>query len=404
MKKILIALLVVFSYFTLSAPTTEAADPPLPNQPNSDFFDCCVSSNKAQAEFMQTGVWRWRYEVNTSCSGTILPALIDALETISKKHGVLVLHDPVNGHIVKLNCGAEFAMWCGTSSGVAACLGHKYPTNVTLDVNHVVATYVYETQVSILLHELLHAMFTWNEQYLLGSGISCAPNWFDFMNCGPQSRHRFLDIETQRWARTVDPCYREDCFLAAGRDSGGAFIYWRNQPLGYKVAFLACRPDGFGGCASYRWMYTAATTSYRVNDGIQGWRIGDLPLEQGEIPCINIENGTSTWTGRNDRCVMLPPASVEDMVRDRFVGESDGAACVAWLESRFDPIADNPDSDALGVMQVIYYWHSELIQSMGYSEQDLLDPWRNVRIAKAIRDGWGGWNHWPVTARMCGLL
>jgi hypothetical protein len=99
-------------------------------------------------------------------------------------------------------------------------------------LSDVLSTYQKETRLAIPLHEILgHAIATWDEQYCKAQtypvGHVCynqqqfasTPNWHDFMNTGPESRHGIEDIECERLNRTlydgacyqtvvIDPCIK----------------------------------------------------------------------------------------------------------------------------------------------------------------------------------------------------
>ena len=103
------------------------------------------------------------------------------------------------------------------SSVTIFCLGRGFPYVADVEISDLMYAPVqwpYLTRISILCHEICgHAIATWNEQYCRGfetTGIcrglaqfASAPNWRDFMNTGPLSRHEPEVIEKERWSRTM---------------------------------------------------------------------------------------------------------------------------------------------------------------------------------------------------------
>ena len=123
------------------------------------------------------------------------------------------------------------------------------------------------------------------------------------MNVGPDSRHYWEYVENQRWARLSDPCWKQDCSAGMGVNSGGAYLWWHNPPGAVRVAFLACLPDGKGGCARYRYLGVSVAVN---GQAYQGQHIDSLGTTVGEFLCLNIESGANTIAGRNDQCPIGP--------------------------------------------------------------------------------------------------
>lgn len=291
--RIALLLLVAFVLMGVARPV-EAADPPRPEQPQVDQFDCCVQWNLNQQKLLATGVWRWSFAGINGCPDGLRKDVIEVLDEISQLFGILMLHDPINGSPMYENCGVGFASVC-SGVGVAACLGRGYPTNTAIDFKSDIETYYPESRKAIIRHELLHAMLTWNEQYCPAFRcgiITCLPGWRDFMNCGMDSRHGFEDIELDRYERTAG-VVRPDW----GRgNNGGDFLYWCNTgKTATKVALLALNV----ATGEYRFTGTFAPPS---PSGCVGWHVVNWQLRPGEVPCFNVENGVNTRYGRNDTC------------------------------------------------------------------------------------------------------
>ena len=68
---------------------------------------------------------------------------------------------------------------------------------------------------------------------------------------------------------------------------------------------------------------------------------------------------------------------------------ADTALCLMQHESGGNPNAQNPNSGASGLMQVLPSWAGKF----GYAESDLFIPDVNLTISKALYDD-GGWGHW----------
>ncbi len=76
----------------------------------------------------------------------------------------------------------------------------------------------------------------------------------------------------------------------------------------------------------------------------------------------------------------FPPNAVDNML------------CIMWHESRGSPTADNDQSTARGLFQVLRSWPI----SFGYTYADLYDPTINTIVARKVWDlqGYGAWTVW----------
>ena len=73
------------------------------------------------------------------------------------------------------------------------------------------------------------------------------------------------------------------------------------------------------------------------------------------------------------------------------MAESGGRAGVDTRQSGLDPNMRNEYS--IGIFQINYKVHKQLVSSMGYTEQDLRDPTVNAKVALRIyqMQGLGAW-------------
>ena len=269
------------------------ADDPLPNQPRPDQFPGLAGLSPAEKELLgPNSILRWNYVDNPSCGayGSIFLDFVEALDEISRVTGAWVVYDPaayVQGYG---NCGTDFTARAG-SPAVIGCLCRGFPYNVTIDFNLAMAAYPKETRVSIILHEILHAILVWNEQY--NPDFSPTPNWVDFMNTGVNSRHRFLQVELDRWARTAGPERLNGVWMGTHGD-GTPFIWWCGS--GKRTLWVSLMA------------YNTVTGEYRwggVHVPFNSGCTGALAtyLQPNEIPCVNPENYVSIRVGRKDICV-----------------------------------------------------------------------------------------------------
>lgn len=270
-----------------------AAEPPPPGQPNTDQFDCCARFNTESAKLRVTGVWYWTFKQNNSCPSGMYNDVRAAMAEISFQLGFVTIESN-SGNIIYANCGPAFAAICGSSTGIAGCLGHSFPVNVQIDLNTVIMDYYPLSKLSIILHENMHAMATWNEQYQLGT-LAPSPGWYDFMNTGELSRHSFDYNEDGRWDRTmgVDPQAS-----GWGQNDLGYYLYWCNTDTSaQRVALL--RLNRYTG----QYVFTGAYAPVAAG-ACTGWHLFNWDgLTPDWLPCVNIENGVNTVVGRNDTCI-----------------------------------------------------------------------------------------------------
>lgn len=98
----------------------------------------------------------------------------------------------------------------------------------------------------------------------------------------------------------------------------------------------------------------------------------------GEVARSNAELASTPSTNR-----------LEQMIRAEFGEQGDNAIAVARCESSLNPsrVGDKQmEKWSYGLFQINRTWHP-------YSEQELLDPAFNIKIAKKIYDG-AGWKRW----------
>lgn len=230
MIRILALFLLGFALALLVDTARSEIVPPRPEQPHPDVFPSGGSANlqefnpvtvKAKAE----RTVNYRLLTMPGCVAGTVPsdmAQIEAeLEDVAFN---LDRNDSIFDFTVRVNCGSEQIRICGSIN--IFCLGRGFPFNADVEISDVISTFPTSTRLSILCHEICgHAVQTANEQYCLGtettgicaglSRFTPAPNWPDFMNTGPLSRHLFEEIELERWERIMyelveepppDPC------------------------------------------------------------------------------------------------------------------------------------------------------------------------------------------------------
>ena len=213
----LVALMILLAF----AMAAEAV-PPRPEQPAADVFEAPgwpsptlqSLSPVAQKAKSQRSV-TYRLITLSGCSTGTVPADMLALEAeLLNKTGFRLVRDDLSADFTyRINCGSGQIAICGSVN--VYCLGRGFPTVSDVDVSDVISTYYPESRLAVLLHETMHALGVWGEQYCTGDATSgpCnglsrftpAPGWVDFMNTGPLSRHGFEAIELERWDRTVYP-------------------------------------------------------------------------------------------------------------------------------------------------------------------------------------------------------
>jgi hypothetical protein len=187
--------------------------PPRPEQPRPDIFQSTTGVGLSalnpltQKAKIQRGV-SYRLLTMPGCiTGSIQSDMVK-LEAEMARPEVnfrLVRNDTVFDFTVRINCGSEQIRICGSTN--TFCLGRGFPYSPDVEISDILSYYQPDTRLSILCHEICgHAIATWNEQYALcgrSCGFASSPNWRDFMNTGPESRHGFETIEIERWHRTM---------------------------------------------------------------------------------------------------------------------------------------------------------------------------------------------------------
>jgi soluble lytic murein transglycosylase-like protein len=84
--------------------------------------------------------------------------------------------------------------------------------------------------------------------------------------------------------------------------------------------------------------------------------------------------------------------SVEDAIATYFGDVYDKAIRVARCESGLNPAAVSAGGGNWGLFQINKV-HQGLVESMGYSWDQILDPYVNAAVARHIYDG-SGWSPW----------
>jgi hypothetical protein len=190
--------------------TSAHSPPPRPEQPRADIFPAAGFNNLQDfnpltKKVKLTHSARYRLLTMPGCVAGSIPSDLRMVEAEALKVDFTLTRDDINYDVtIRINCGTEHIRICGSVN--VFCLGRGFPFNPDIEISDLLSWYQPITRISILLHELLHAAATWGEQYAL-CGSSCgfapSPNWRDFMNTGPESRHGFETIEIERWHRTM---------------------------------------------------------------------------------------------------------------------------------------------------------------------------------------------------------
>lgn len=94
-----------------------------------------------------------------------------------------------------------------------------------------------------------------------------------------------------------------------------------------------------------------------------------------------------------------PPSSmsteqIKQLIRDTFPEDPETALVIVDRESGFDPRADN-NFCCFGLFQIYFEVHRGWLDDFGVtSADDLFDPVKNVRAARHLYEGAGGWSPW----------
>lgn len=232
--------LTLFVIIVFAAGRSEASDPPpaqFPPQQNDDQFQYAGASldryNPFSGPLRASGEWRWRFERNPACAGNVEQYVRLALQDLGNVYGINYIESD-NGHLIYQNCGPSLASRCGATN--INCLGRGYPYDVTIDLSSDLAGYFEVSSVSIVEHEMLHAMATYDEQYVK-DGTFRASQDLTVMNTGPLSRHYQQQADRDRWNRVMGP--RTVRISGTGANPGGPYVFWcQLDPIATRVAIL----------------------------------------------------------------------------------------------------------------------------------------------------------------------
>ena len=86
------------------------------------------------------------------------------------------------------------------------------------------------------------------------------------------------------------------------------------------------------------------------------------------------------------------PSPAQDAINYYFGDIADQATRVAECESGMDPNAVSPGGGNWGLFQINKI-HQGLVESMGYSWDQILDPYVNAKVARRLYDA-SGWRPW----------
>lgn len=265
-----IAVLALVMWLDCTVTTkVEAEDPPpvRPEQPREDTFmsgsvsmqNYSLIDDKARNGQMIF----YSYNVVPGCvDGNMKETLQEAMGNLAQFQVVLVEvpYGSSQADIpVHASCGVSFSSVCGSAT---ACLGRGFPTRNDIDARTTMAGFTRIGAIAVWLHELLHALSVWNEQYATcGSscGFAASPGWYDVMNTGPDSRHYLDYIEWERWQRTMWPPAFERCIYNAsvpcvGLDVAGGGVYWCGRSAKTTIVSVSYDdgPQGDGYYASHK--------------------------------------------------------------------------------------------------------------------------------------------------------
>jgi len=67
---------------------------------------------------------------------------------------------------------------------------------------------------------------------------------------------------------------------------------------------------------------------------------------------------------------------------------------ISWRESRWNPLAKNPNTSDRGLMQINMAGQKKLLQQLGYGEEDLFDIQKNAQVAHRVYQDAGN-SYWP---------
>ncbi len=95
--------------------------------------------------------------------------------------------------------------------------------------------------------------------------------------------------------------------------------------------------------------------------------------------------------------VGVTACNTEDMskaaIQRYFPEQYDKALSVASCESGLNPAAVSPGGGNWGLFQINLV-HADLVGSLGYTWDQMLNPVANAHVARVIYDSGGGWGAW----------
>lgn len=89
-------------------------------------------------------------------------------------------------------------------------------------------------------------------------------------------------------------------------------------------------------------------------------------------------------------------AIAQAVIVDRFGTQSQIAIAIATCESRLQATATSPDGNNIGLFQINRVHAGWIRSQLGYTYGQLIDPWKNARVAKILYDQ-SGWRPWHGT-------
>lgn len=327
---------VVLLFLVLSLPASADPGPAYSNQPRPDLFPSGVPShpnldyyNPLHKQLETSGTVLWDYKISTGCTDqsdygepSIGDSIKAAMDNEYAEFGNVYIWARSAGVrpdiTLSVLCGANGTSTLG--SGVIGCLcgGNalngqtgfvSYPYSDDIQFLGDMRNYYDVSQISIVLHELFHAIATFNEEYCAGydANLGCTglyaavPNWPDIMNTGPDSRHLIGDIERNRWGRV----HGSGAPATYGRGDGFVWFCGNGTGRGLNVALYSWDGvnDNLDG-THYKYIGSIALASLPTDrNGCRGMQTTGYVVP-GEQACIDFWNAVD-WKRleyRSDRC------------------------------------------------------------------------------------------------------
>src|SRR3990167_2229063 len=158
--------------------TSDAAEPPRPEQPAPDIFPCGTGCdiqllNPLTVKAKATRSASYRLLTMPGCNTGTVPEDMAWLEGhLQEKVGFRLLRDDAAyDFTVRVNCGSEQIRYCGAVT--IFCLGRGFPYNPDVEISDIISNYFPESRRSILCHEICgHSTASHNEQYCRGTETS----------------------------------------------------------------------------------------------------------------------------------------------------------------------------------------------------------------------------------------